>query len=32
LKILKDKTIIEYKGNNRIGGYHLTDEAKEKLK
>jgi predicted HTH transcriptional regulator len=32
LKILKDGALIEYKGSKKTGGYHLTDEAKEKLK
>lgn len=32
LKFLRDNNIIEYKGTNRVGGYYLTDDAKEKLK
>lgn len=32
LKELVDKNVIEYKGAKKTGGYHLTDEAKGKLK
>ena len=32
VKILRDNDLIEYKGSKKIGGYHLTDKAKNKLK
>lgn len=31
VKILNDYNIIERKGSNKTGGYHLTNEAKAKL-
>lgn len=31
VKILSDNNIVERKGSNKTGGYHLTNEAKAKL-
>ncbi|MDR1592177.1 MAG: putative DNA binding domain-containing protein [Prevotellaceae bacterium] len=32
LRLLRRKGIIDFKGAPKIGGYHLTDKAKDKLK
>lgn len=32
LRILKENNFVNYQGSKKTGGYHLTDEAKQKLK